>query len=101
MPQNSMNPADLRRLIRKELAAALRDVAARLEGAVPRPIGSLATVPVVDPRLMVILTAAAVAALRHPVRVRSITFLNQNTISGWSEMGRMAIHVSHNVHRSH
>ncbi len=49
----------------------------------------------VDPRLLAILTAAAFAVVRRPVAIRRITFINRNTISGWTEAGRTDIHSSH------
>jgi Na+-transporting methylmalonyl-CoA/oxaloacetate decarboxylase gamma subunit len=49
----------------------------------------------VDPKLLAILTAAAFAVVRKPLAVRRITFINRNTISGWTEAGRTDIHSSH------
>jgi hypothetical protein len=53
-----------------------------------------------DPELLVVLTAAAAAALGTPVMVRRITFLDQKTVSGWAEVGRTALHWSHNLPRN-
>lgn len=53
-----------------------------------------------DAELVAILTAAAVACLGRRIVVRRITFLNQNTVSGWAEAGRLSIHTSHNVRRN-
>lgn len=50
--------------------------------------------------LVAILTAAAMAVLGKRVAVRRITFINQNTVSGWAEAGRLSIHTSHNVRRN-
>jgi hypothetical protein len=53
-----------------------------------------------DPELLVVLAAAATAALGTPIVVRRITFLDQNTVSGWAEVGRTALHWSHNLPRN-
>lgn len=50
--------------------------------------------------LLVVLAAAATAALGQHVVVRRVTFLNQNTVSGWAEAGRTSLHWSHNVPRN-
>lgn len=63
--------------------------------AAPAPQGELA-----DAKLVAVLTAAAMAFLRKRVAVRRITFINQNTVSGWAEAGRLSIHTSHNVRRN-
>lgn len=52
-----------------------------------------------ESRLVAILTAAAMAVVGQPVVVRKITFINQNTVSGWAEAGRQSIHYSHNIRR--
>ena len=54
----------------------------------------------VDLELLVVLTAAATAAIGTPVVVRRITFLDQKTVSGWAEVGRTALHWSHNLPRN-
>lgn len=54
----------------------------------------------ITPELLVVLTAAATAALGTPVIVHRITFLNQNTVSGWAEAGRTSLHWSHHVRRN-
>jgi hypothetical protein len=54
----------------------------------------------VDLELIVLLTAAATAALGTPAVVRRITFLDQKTVSGWAEVGRTALHWSHNLPRN-
>jgi hypothetical protein len=53
--------------------------------------------PVVDAKLIAILTAAAMAAVGRAVVVRRVTFINRRTISGWAEAGRSDIHTSHQV----
>ncbi|MCC7145171.1 MAG: OadG family protein [Phycisphaeraceae bacterium] len=53
-----------------------------------------------DPKLVAVLAAAAAVVAGRPVRIQRITYLNQNTISGWAEMGRIAIHTSHNIRRT-
>lgn len=71
---------------------------------VPAPVVAVAPTPAhagIDPRTLAILTAAAVAAVGgRPIHVRRITFLNQNTISAWADMGKVAIHTSHNLRRN-
>lgn len=52
-----------------------------------------------DSQLIVILAAAATAALGRRVKVRRITFINHNTVSGWAEAGRIFIQTSHNIQR--
>lgn len=54
----------------------------------------------IDARTVAVLTAAAMAAVGQPVRLQRITFINRNTVSAWSERGRVSIHASHNVRRS-
>jgi len=66
------------------------------------PAAAIGQQPVsgVDPKLIVILTAAATAAMGgRKVAIRRITFINHNTISGWAEAGRIGIHGSHNIRR--
>lgn len=53
----------------------------------------------VDGHTLALLTAAAYAAVGRPVEIRRITFINQNTVSAWREMGRISIHGSHNLKR--
>lgn len=53
--------------------------------------------PVVDAKLIAILTAAAMAAVGRAVVVRRVTFINRRTVSGWAEAGRSDIHTSHQV----
>jgi Na+-transporting methylmalonyl-CoA/oxaloacetate decarboxylase gamma subunit len=50
--------------------------------------------------LIAVLTAAAMAIVGKSVNVRKVTFINQNTVSGWAEVGRVAIHTSHNLRRN-
>lgn len=52
-----------------------------------------------DGHLIAIITAAAIAALGKQVVVRRLTFLDQNTVSGWAEAGRLMIQTSHNMIR--
>jgi len=54
----------------------------------------------IDARTIAVITAAAVAAIGRPVRLQRVTFINRNTVSAWSERGRVSIHASHNVRRS-
>ncbi len=65
----------------------------------PGPVAAGLSSPM-DGRTLALLTAAACAAVGRPVRVRHITFLNKNTISAWSEAGRISIQSSHNLRRS-
>lgn len=101
----------VRQVIREELASLLTGLAAQLRGGAPPPAGgalSHAAMPgsppgPTDPVLIAVITAAAVAAMGGggaPVRVRRITFVNHNTISGWAESGRLNIHASHNTRRT-
>jgi hypothetical protein len=53
--------------------------------------------PVIDAKLIAILTAAAMAAIGRAVVVRRVTFINRRTVSGWAEAGRSDIHTSHQV----
>lgn len=72
--------------------------------AEPAPVAkpSATSVPAsgVDPKLIAILTAAAVAATGRRVAVRRVTFINHNTVSGWAEAGRLSIQTSHNIRRN-
>lgn len=54
----------------------------------------------IDARTIAVISAAAMAAVGRPVRLQRITFINRNTVSAWSERGRVSIHASHNVRRS-
>lgn len=101
--------ATVRQVVREELADLLAGLAAQLraEGGVARA-GHVGAEPGVshagggptDPVLIAIITAAAVAAMGGaPVRVRRITYVNHNTISGWAESGRLGIHASHNLRK--
>lgn len=75
------------------------DEAAAEEAAAPAT--ATAGVPTgIEPRTLAVLTAAACAAAGRPVRVRRVTFINENTVSGWKEAGRQAVQSSHNLGRS-
>lgn len=52
-----------------------------------------------DGPTLALLTAAAVAAVGRPVRVRRVTFVEPVTASAWKEAGRLTIHASHNLRR--
>ncbi len=70
---------------------------------VKAPAAPIAPAPVdtlTNAKLVAVITAAAVAYLGKRVAVRRITFINQNTVSGWAEAGRLSIHTSHNVRRN-
>ncbi len=54
----------------------------------------------IDPRLLAILVAAATAVTGRRVVLRRVTFIEQNTVSGWAEAGRNSIQTSHNLHRN-
>lgn len=54
----------------------------------------------VDLELLVVLTSAATTAIGTHVVVRRITFLDTKTVSGWAEVGRTALHWSHNLPRN-
>lgn len=51
-------------------------------------------------RLIAVLSAAATVAVGKRVMVKRVTFINHNTISGWSEAGRLSIQTSHNIRRN-
>jgi sodium pump decarboxylase gamma subunit len=51
-------------------------------------------------RLIAVLAAAATVAVGKRVIVRRVTFINHNTISGWSEAGRLSIQTSHNIRKN-
>ena len=73
-------------------------------GGVPPPNSSYGmapapgNLPYLDKRTVAIISAAAVAAVGRPLRVRRITFFNQNTMSGWNEAARSGLH-SHTLKR--
>lgn len=52
-----------------------------------------------DPQTLAVLSAAAYAVVGRPVRLRRVTFINENTVSGWKEAGRTAVQSSHNLRR--
>lgn len=101
--------------VRNQMAAALESLARKLRGGASpaAAVKSVASgepdrpVPVVnvpaESKLMAILTSAAVVAMGGTSRVaiRRVTYLNQNTVSGWAEMGRAAVQSSHNIRRSY
>lgn len=101
----------VRETVRRELADAMAAVAAQLRqtpsggaagAGAPGAGAAVAAAPRggIDGRTLAILTAAAMAVIGGPVRVRRVTYLNQNTISAWAEMGRYAIQASHNIRRT-
>jgi Na+-transporting methylmalonyl-CoA/oxaloacetate decarboxylase gamma subunit len=49
--------------------------------------------------LVAVLTAAAVAALRRPVRIRRMRFLESGTAGAWTSTGRLNIMASHAISR--
>lgn len=53
-----------------------------------------------DAHTLAILTAAAYVAVGRPVRLRRVTFINENTVSAWKEVGRVSVQSSHNIRRS-
>ncbi len=102
MAQVTVDQDELRKMVREEVALALKDLMGPLRQGPAAAAGAApAGTQRIEPRVVAVLAAAAMAALRHPVRLKRITFLNQNTISGWAEMGRMAIQTSHNIHRAY
>lgn len=98
-------------LLGKVFAEPVKD-AAEAPAPSPRPAGAApahttappahTTAPPghVDPQTLAVLTAAAYAAVGRPVRIRRVTFINQNTVSAWKEVGRATIQASHNIKRS-
>jgi hypothetical protein len=102
--------AAIRQEVRVQMAGLLEQLAARLkqpEGAhTPEIVVPASAVPGSAgggaQKVVVIAAAAAAAAtaLGRAVRVKRITFLNQNTISAWAEAGRLTIHNSHRIGRS-
>jgi hypothetical protein len=104
---DTANKAQLLRL-QEELARSQGEI--QKLSNVPRPAAATksarpATSPAVqgglaDTKLVAVITAAAMAYLGKRVAVRRITFINQNTVSGWAEAGRLSIHTSHNVRRN-
>jgi hypothetical protein len=72
----------------------------RVDGKTTETTSVITTQESVDLELLVVLTAAATAALGTPVVVRRITFLDTRTVSGWAEVGRTALHWSHNLPRN-
>ena len=107
MPKNTPKRQELQRMVQQELAAMLRHVATQLQAGRPldaalqAAAAQLAPAPtgVLSSKQVAVLTAAAVAALQRPVRITRITPQGQAPASGWSEMGRMAIQISHNIRR--
>lgn len=55
----------------------------------------------VEPQTLAVLTAAAYAAVGRPVRVRRVTFINEDTVSAWKDVGRVGVHASHNIRRTY
>lgn len=82
----------------KLLASRSKANTAVRDRAIPQE--DLPVPPLIDYELLVVLTAAATVALGRQVVVRRITFVNQNTVSGWTEAGRASLHGSHNVRRN-
>ena len=92
----------IRQEVRAQMAGLLEQLAARLRGPAAGPValGSHPAAPGLTPQKVVVIAAAAAAVLQRPVRVKRITFINQNTISAWADAGRMSIHNSHRLGRS-
>jgi Na+-transporting methylmalonyl-CoA/oxaloacetate decarboxylase gamma subunit len=80
----------LRKMFNPTPVSAQPKVSAPAKIAAPKP----------EAHLIPLITAAAMAVVGKPVVVRRITFINSNTVSGWSEAGRTSIHQSHNLHRN-
>ena len=92
--------ADLvQREVKTQMAGLLERLAGQLRADADRPQLSRPLPGVrLNAHTLVLLAAAATAALGgRAVRIRRVTYLNQNTISGWAEMGRVMIHSSHNL----
>jgi hypothetical protein len=94
----------IRQEVRAQVAGLLEQVAARLKSPEAFSSPAVRLTPAagagLTPQKVVVISAAAAAALNRPVRVKRITFLNQNTISAWAEAGRLTIHNSHRLGRS-
>ena len=77
------------------------------EGAPPPPaavaeaeaLGAGTELGLTGPATVALLTAAAVAAVGRPVRVRRVTFVRPSSASAWKEVGRATIQASHNFNR--
>ncbi len=115
MPDGVNNSENLPALVKRvsDLESKVAELMSRIETLLKQD--SLAPSPVVvetkadtpatesladdHSRLIAVITAAVMAVLGRRIAVRRITFINQNTVSGWAEAGRQSIHYSHNIRR--
>lgn len=72
---------------------------APVEVAEAEALGAGTELGLTGPATVALLTAAAVAAVGRPVRIRRVTFVRPNSASAWKEVGRATIQASHNFNR--
>jgi sodium pump decarboxylase gamma subunit len=72
----------------------------------PAPAPAAATAPPppaadsgIDPKILAVLTAAAIAVVRAPIRLKSVTFIRHDGGKDWASHGRAAIHTSHRLRK--
>lgn len=76
------------------------------EAPAPAPAPTAATAPPppvadsgIDPKILAVLTAAAIAVVRAPIRLKSVTFIRHDGGKDWASHGRAAIHTSHRLRK--
>ncbi|MDK2972344.1 MAG: glutaconyl-CoA/methylmalonyl-CoA decarboxylase subunit delta [Candidatus Sumerlaeota bacterium] len=65
----------------------------------PPPPATPATDNGIDPETVAVLTAAAIAVVRAPIRLKSVTFIRHDGGKDWASHGRAAIHTSHRLRK--
>ena len=51
----------------------------------------------ITPELIAVLSAAAYSVVRKPIRIKTISFLDDKDDSTWAKMGKMDVIGSHNI----
>ena len=69
--------------------------------ATPAPVPAASGAAGLAPETLAVLTAAAYAAVGQPVRVRRVTFIEEDTVSAWTDAGRARVQGSHNFRRTY
>lgn len=67
----------------------------------PAPVPAAGGTAGLAPETLAVLSAAAYAAVGQPVRVRRVTFVEEDPVSAWTDVGRAGVQGSHNFRRTY
>ena len=85
------------------MLGALQKIGMATTAPPPAPVAAPVVAPGrpadLSPELVAVITAAAIAAVGQPIRVRRIRFAGTATNPTWAETGRRDIHTSHRLRK--